>query len=107
MAKEKISEEDYDRLQLEAFHGDVVSALRELGKRNGDENISKLETQIAKQFGALLDAFNKKGFVADLQPLVTEISKSVKELKQVLGDRPKSFLVERNKAGLIERVVVE
>lgn len=122
MPKEQISDEEFDRLEAEARHGDLIEAIRSIAPRDRDEGLIKLESLLVKQTEALLALINRKDFSTNLKPLITEISKKdfgtdigpliteiangLKEIKEALGEKPRVFLIKRNGYGFIESVTV-
>lgn len=97
----KVDEETFQELESQQRHEELIRSLKDIADRSSVESL-------VKSVGSLLDALkNQKPTTIDLKPLITTLSEEMVELKTVLEVRPKAFNIERNKIGLIERIVPE
>lgn len=100
MVKTVIDDDEFARLESEKRHDELIGVLKQIAARKDDKDDKNVE-RILAQHSRLLETLIKKDYSTDLRPLIAELSKALKPAA------PKSFRVERNKIGLIERVIVE
>lgn len=107
-ATQKISEEEFDRLETERRHKDLLKALSSIVLPDS----ARVEAGLSAVAG-LIEKLIEKDVSPDLSKLDTtehllEIQSVLGEIKQLLTKKPvKGFKIERDGNGFIERVVVE
>jgi hypothetical protein len=99
MAKPKITDAELRKMQAEDRHNELISSLKDIANRPGVENI-------VGEVGKLIKTIIAQKPI-DMSPIAKELSSGIAELKQALEMRPKSFTIERNKVGLITKIVPE
>lgn len=106
---DKITDEELDRIENEKRHSTIVSALTTIANKipppaNNDALLANLQ--------ALTAILNKKPEKEpekeiDLKPIARAITEGVKQLIASQSKSPKSFRIDRNTYGVIEKIVVE
>lgn len=113
MPKVKLSDEEFDEkereLENDKRHAELLSTVKAIANR---DSTAGLEIALARQSQHLAQLLREEGssrLAAELKPLIQELLKSVNDLKTALKQKPlpTNLRVQRDKSGLIERVVVE
>ena len=100
MRKLKISDEAFAELENEDRHDEIMKLLRNLSPNGEADKLTRLINSCHDSLMQTVRATERKN--VDFGPLLTELQ----EVKRLL-QKPKSFKVIRDNAGLIERIVVE
>lgn len=95
----KISDEEYQEMQADKRHDELIKTLKALADRS---NVDELVKKVSELVEAVQQQKPEVQTI-DLTPLLQEIA----ELKAVLSVRLKALNVERSSAGLIKRIVPE
>lgn len=99
MLKLKINEKDFDDLEREREHDELVQAVLAIAQRDDKGEL----TRLARQVDTLLRTLAQKDFTTDMRPMV----EAIKVLKPVKPNKPPTrFHVERDKQGRIEYITV-
>jgi hypothetical protein len=103
---QRISDEEFRDLELEKRHTELISILNAIAAR-----CEPGLNPVIDQLQTLVSRMNQKpGDVkvnVDTSAIATEISKKLDELKMLIPCKPKSFKIERNRLGLIDKVIPE
>ncbi|MBA2621427.1 MAG: hypothetical protein H0U87_09525 [Acidobacteria bacterium] len=103
--KERISDEEFSRLESEARHDEVLSLLSKMERST--EADKQIESLLKEQV-RLLETLAKKDFSVDTEGVASVMGDNLKQLKRALECRdPKreTFEVVRDKDGLIKQVI--
>jgi hypothetical protein len=65
-------------------------------------DISKRLVELVEEISSI-----EKNRNADVAAVVAKMSQGISEIKELLKNKPKSFAIERNNLGFIERIVPE
>jgi ribosomal protein L18E len=100
---EKVDEEKGLQLEAENRHEELISSLKDIADRS---NVDDLVKKVSELVDVMKQPKTEKESI-DLSPIAKELSSGIAELKTVLEVRPKAFNIERNKVGLITKIVPE
>lgn len=116
----KITDEELKEIEAKDRHDDLVNALKAIPDAKvsdrHDELVSvlkaiserptpKIDKVLSDLVGHIADI--EKKHTEDIAEIIKSISDGLTELKSMADSKPKSFSIERNEIGLIERIVPE
>lgn len=112
MAKETISDAEFDELEQNKRLGDIVRELRAIAKNansapnnDGLKDLLMVQTSLLEQ---IVKKDNSERLVSELKPLIESLNANLKELKSALTQKSHlSWRLQRGENGLLERVVAE
>jgi predicted ArsR family transcriptional regulator len=113
MAKVKISDEEFEQLERQLAdderHAELLAAISSIVHHDGADKLKAMLERQSQQLAQLLQADSAIRLAAELKPLIQQLLAGMNDLKVMLKQKPlpTSLRVERNKSGLIERVVAE
>jgi hypothetical protein len=100
---EKVDEEKGLQLEAENRHEELISSLKDIADRSNVDDL-------VKKVSELVDVMKQPKTEKESHRPFTDRERAFirnRELKTVLEVRPKAFNIERNKVGLITKIVPE
>lgn len=111
--KIKLSDEEFEELEAQLAaderHKELLTAISSAARHDSTDKLITTLEKYLQQLTRLPQTDGASRLAAELKPLIEQLLTGMNDLKVALKQKPPptNLRVERNKSGLIERVVVE
>lgn len=108
---DRISDEELNEIERAKRHEELLAAIRAIRLEPDTataEALSQNQDTLLDNLEELKTLAQKETTLIDLKPITDAIAKGVKDILSIKPQpHPKSFVVERNQHGFIQRIIVE
>ncbi len=98
----RISEEEFDRLEAEERHEEVLDVLARVLEKADEGGVEKL---LAAQSLTLDSVAQRVRDTPDLQSALSKVSENIKSLREAFCSAAETYTIVRDRDGLIEKVI--